>query len=98
MTQEEKELLEVVTAMREENIKNRRFPTFSLLREVRDRIRAESGEKLLKTARKLEESGLLKVGRTINDFYFDIAEPETEPENEESDNETEQGESIWQQA
>ena len=76
MTQEETKMLEVVTAMREENIRNRRFPTFSLLREVRDRLRGESGEKLLKTARKLEESGRLKVGRTINDFYFEVVEPE----------------------
>lgn len=35
MTQEEIQLLEVVTALRDENIQNRRFPTFSLLREVR---------------------------------------------------------------
>lgn len=92
MTQEEEQLLEVVTAMREENIKNRRFPTFSTLREVRDRLRGKSGEKLLETARKLEGSGQFKIGRTLNDFYFDIVDPETEPEIEESDNETEQGE------
>ena len=76
MTQEETQLLEVVTALRDENIQTRRVPTFSLLREVRDRLKGKTGEKVLENARKLEESGRLKVGRTINDFYFEVVEPE----------------------
>lgn len=102
MTKEETRMLEVVTAMREENIRNRRFPTFSLLREVRDRLRGESGEKLLETARKLEESGRLKIGRTLNDFYFEIVEPEDTSQTEDAETTEEisnqQQEQQWQQA
>lgn len=85
MTQEETRLLEVVTANREEKAKNRRFPTFSTLREVRDSIKGKSGEKLLETARKLEESGRLKIGRTLNDFYFEIIEPEDTSQTEDAE-------------
>lgn len=101
MTQEETQLLEVVTAMRDENIQNRRFPTFSLLREVRGRLKGQTGEEMLKTARKLEESGRLKVGRTINDFYFEVVEPEkTTQEAPETSEEisNQQQEEQWQQA
>lgn len=85
MTREEKQLLEVVTDLRDEKVKNRRFPTFSLLREVRGRLRGESLEILLKNARKLEESGLLKIGRTLNDIYFEIIEPEDTSQTEDSE-------------
>ena len=102
MTQEEIQLLEVVTALRDENIQNRRFPTFSLLREVRDRLKGKTGEKVLENARKLEESGLLKIGRTLNDFYFEIVEPEDTSQTEDAETTEEisnqQQEQQWQQA
>ena len=80
MTPEEKELLKVVTDIKAEREEKRQIPTFSLLVWVIPRLDPQNRAKCLENAQRLEKSGRLKIGKTINDTYLELVEAPAEPE------------------
>lgn len=78
MTQQEKELLEAVTAIKAEREEKRQIPTHSLLIWVIPRLKPQNRAKCLENAQRLEKLGRLKIGKTINDTYLELIE-EPEP-------------------
>ena len=82
MTPEQKYILEAVARVRDEKREKRRIPTFCLGNELFPQLGPERSKTAAATLKELESEGLVRTGRTVNDYYVEIVDPEVAPETE----------------
>ena len=88
MTPREQRFIDALAAVRDEKVKNRRIPTFTLETELSRHLTREDVATARETAEELKSRGLVRIGQTVNLTYYEILDPETSPE--ESGPDTEQ--------
>lgn len=82
MTPEQTHILDAVARVRDDKRKNRRIPTFCLGVELSRHLGPERARAARETLKELESEGLVRTGRTVNDYYVEIVDPEDAPETE----------------
>lgn len=72
-------LLTVIRRITEENASKGKEPAWPLLRNLRDAMPDRTVEEIKAEAEELVEAGLIRVGRSISDNYYELIEqPEEE--------------------
>lgn len=82
MTPQEQRFLRVLEEVRDEKVKNRRIPTFTLETELSRRLEGSDATTARETAEKLQSRGVIRIGRTINLAYYEIVGSEQDPDAE----------------
>ncbi len=80
MTERQQHLLDVVKRIRTEKREKRRFPDFSLGTELSRRLDHGNAYTAREIAEELKIAGLVRIGRTINDYFVELIDDPTAPE------------------
>lgn len=65
-------LLDVLHAIREDKERRRVLPTHAVTIELRAAMRGSDPEDIRQAARRLQQKGMIRRGRTLNSTYYEL--------------------------